>query len=620
MAGSYPHGTDGPPRARGAESGTPATEPPRIGHHAAMTSLSAPAPRARLDDLVTGETLQFSRFAREIRAARPEQVRAALGEVEAAVAAGAWAVGMIAYEAAAGLDPAAHVRPGQEGVPLVWFGIADAPDPEPAPLTPAGGYALAPWRPDWSRAEHAGKVAQVRAAIAEGDTYQVNLTTRLRSRLSGDPYGLYGDLAHRQRGAHHAYLDLGAVAVVSASPETFLTWDGQEITTAPMKGTAPRSGDPARDAAARAGLVGGQKDRAENIIIVDLLRNDLARISVPGSVEVTELLGVEEYPTLFQLVSRLRARTLPGTGLVDVLAATFPCGSITGAPKLSTMELITRLEDSPRGVYCGAIGVIAPGERPRARFSVAIRTVVVDRADGTAVYGAGGGVTWGSTADGEYEELLVKAAVLPTGVREPFALLETFAVHEGTAQHLEHHLRRLRASAAHFGIPLDPAALEAALAAVRTLPGARLARLRLRRDGSCALEPRPLAPAPEPGRLALDAQATAVPAGLGAHKTSVRDHLEAARARHPGADDVILRGAHGRLVETTIATLALRLDGTWCTPPLEDGCLDGVGRRLALDRGELVERPLTVEDLERAEEIAVISSARGWRRAELRER
>ena len=580
----------------------------------------APAPRARLDDLVAGTTLQFGRFARELRAERPEQVLPVLAEAEQAVAAGSWAVLMLAYEAAAGLDPHAHVRPGQEGLPLVWCGIADATDQGPAPLTPAGGYALEPWRPDWSRAEHAERIAAVREAIAEGETYQTNLTTRLRSRLAGDPYGLYGDLAHRQRGAHHAYLDLGRHVVVSASPESFLTWDGEEITTAPMKGTAVRTGDPARDEAARAGVATGEKDRAENIMIVDLLRNDLARISEPGSVEVTELLGIEEYPSVLQLVSRLRSRPRPGTGLVDVLGAMFPCGSITGAPKLSTMELITRLEDSPRGVYCGAIGVIAPGaagERPRASLSVAIRTVVVDRTDGSAVYGAGGGVTWQSTADGEYDELLAKAAVLPTGQREPFALLETFAVADGRARHLEHHLRRLRGSAEHFRIRIDETALAAALAQIAGLEGEQLMRLRLRRDGGCALEPRPLRHAPEPVRLALDTRLTVVPAQLSAHKTTVREHFDAARARHPEVDDVILRGAHGRLVETTIATLAVRLAGIWCTPPLADGCLDGMGRRLALEAGELVERPLEVEDLARAEELAVISSARGWRRAAL---
>jgi len=585
-----------------------------------VSTPAAPTPRARLDDLVAGTSLQFDRFTREIRAERPEEVRPALAAIEQAVAAGSWAVLMLAYEAAAGLDADAQVHPGDGTVPLVWAGIAEAPDQDPAPLTPAGGYALEPWRPDWSRSEHAERVAAVRAAIAEGETYQTNLTTRLRSRLEGDPFGLYGDLARRQRGAHHAYLDLGDAVVVSASPETFLTWDGTDIITAPMKGTAVRTGDAAADRAAREAMAAGEKDRAENVMIVDLLRNDLARIGEPGSVQVAELLGVEEYPTLFQLVSRLRARTLPGTDLAGVLTAMFPCGSITGAPKLSTMALIRELEDAPRGVYCGAIGVLAPGESgkpPRASLSVAIRTVVVDRRDGAAVYGAGGGVTWGSTADGEYDELLVKAAVLPTGRREPFALLETFAAVDGHAQRLGHHMRRLRGSAAHFRIGIDQRALEAALAQVAALEGEQLVRLRLGRDGSVALEPRPLSPSPEPVRLALDMLPTAFPVGLSAHKTTVRDHLDAARARHPEVEDVILRGAHGRLVETTIATLAVRLDGVWCTPPLADGCLDGVGRHLCLEAGELVERSLTVSDLDRAEGLAVLSSARGWRRAVL---
>ncbi|WP_341854028.1 chorismate-binding protein [Brachybacterium sp. GPGPB12] len=360
MTGSYRHRLLGPPRRRvpdRAECGDdlrfrsraacPARRP-RRGHDAAVRPLRAGDPGG-----AAGE------------------VRLALAEIEQAVADGAWAVVMIAYEAVAGLDPDAQVHAGQDGLPLVWAGIAEAPHPDPAPLTPAGGYALEAWRPDWTRAEHAEAIAAVRAAIAEGDTYQTNLTTRLRSRLVGDPYGLYGDLAHRQRGAHHAYLEIGRHTVVSASPETFLTWDGNEISTAPMKGTAPRTGDPATDQAARETLATGEKDRAENVMIVDLLRNDMARISEPGGVEVTEPLGVEEYPTLFQLVSRLRSRPLPGTGLAGVLGAMFPCGSITGAPKLSTMELITRLEDAPRGVYCGAIGVISPGREggPRGRAS-----------------------------------------------------------------------------------------------------------------------------------------------------------------------------------------------------------------------------------------------------------
>lgn len=580
------------------------------------------APVARFDDVPAGRSLQFSRAREVITAHRAEEVAPTLAAVEAAVEGGSWAFGMIAYEAAPGLNPAARVRPGREGLPLVWFGLADGPDEQPAPLTPGEGFELSDWTADWSAVEHAAGVACVRAMIAEGETYQTNLTTRLRSRFRGDPYGLYAALAHRQRGAHHAYLDLGRFAVASASPESFLEQDGDLLRTAPMKGTAPRGEDPASDLAARDALRASAKDRAENVMIVDLLRNDLSRVCEPGSVQVTDLLRAEAYPTLWQLTSTVQGRLRPGTDLVGMLRALFPCGSITGAPKLSTMALIAELEDAPRGPYCGTIGYLVPGQRARARFSVAIRTVLVDRHDGSAVYGAGGGITWDSTAPSEYEELLVKSAVLPTGRHEPFALLETFAVRDGVARNLPEHLRRMRDSAAHFGIPVGREGLEEAARAAIARAGregeaAQLVRLVLRRDGSVRSSARPLIASVGPVPLAVDGARSTFPAGLSAHKTTVRGHLEAARARHPAAGDVVLIGEHGRVVETTIATLAVRLDGTWCTPPLADGCLDGVGRRLALEAGELVERPLEVSDLHRAEQLAVLSSARGWRPAVL---
>jgi len=577
------------------------------------------APAARFDDVTAGRSLQFVQAERVISVQRPEEVRGALAEVQDAVDGGAWAFGMVAYEAAAGLDPAARVRAPQEGLPLVWFGLAAAPDEDPPPLTTGEGFEVAPWVPDWSPSEHAVRVEAVRAAIAEGDTYQANLTTRLRSHVAGDAFGLYGELAQRQRGAHHAFLDLGRHRVVSASPESFLDWEDGVLRTAPMKGTAARGRTPEADRTAREALLASEKDRAENVMIVDLLRNDLARVCEPGSVQVTELLRAEEYPTLWQLTSRIRGRARPQAGLVDVFEALFPCGSITGAPKLSTMALLADLEDAPRGAYCGAIGWLAPGTPPQASFNVAIRTVVIDGADGSAVYGAGGGITWDSTPAGEYEELLVKTAVLPTGTRDPFALLETLAVVGGAARHVEAHAERMQTSAAHFGIPLERAQLEAVIrdAAAAATGEDLLLRVALRRDGSLETSTRPLVTPPGPVRIALDTVRTVFPPGLSAHKTTVREHFTAARERHPDADDVVLLGEHGRAVETTIASFAARIDGVWCTPPLSDGCLNGVGRRLALERGELVERPLSVEALCGAEELAVLSAARGMRRAVL---
>jgi para-aminobenzoate synthetase/4-amino-4-deoxychorismate lyase len=270
--------------------------------------------------------------------------------------------------------------------------------------------------PGWSAAEHARAVTAVRERIAAGDTYQCNLTDRLETAFTGDPYALYARLATAQRGAYHAYLDLGRHVIASASPELFFERAGDTIRTRPMKGTAERGRSAAQDREQARRLRSSAKEQAENLMIVDLLRNDLSRIAELGTVTVTDLFTLEPYPTVWQMTSEITARLPPGTGLADIFGALFPCGSITGAPKASSMAIIRELEHSPRGVYCGAIGLIAPPTEPvRARFSVAIRTAVIDRHTGRAVYGAGGGITWGSDPAAEHAELLTKAAILTTG-------------------------------------------------------------------------------------------------------------------------------------------------------------------------------------------------------------
>jgi para-aminobenzoate synthetase/4-amino-4-deoxychorismate lyase len=267
-------------------------------------------------------------------------------------------------------------------------------------------------------------VRRVRELIAAGETYQINLTDRLRAAEPGDPEQLYASLAGAQQGAYNAYLDLGRFVIASASPELFLDWTGDTLRTRPMKGTAARDPDPAADAANARRLRASPKERAENVMIVDLLRNDLSRVAALGSVAVTELFALERYPTVWQLTSEITARVRPGAGLVDVFRALFPCGSITGAPKPRSMEIIRDLEAGPRGVYCGAVGMVAPPGAPfRARFSVAIRTAVVDRRHNTAVYGAGGGITWDSDPAAEHAELLAKAAVL--GSSPHYAIAQT---------------------------------------------------------------------------------------------------------------------------------------------------------------------------------------------------
>lgn len=376
-------------------------------------------PWARFDDLRAGSSLLLRADRGVLRADRLDEVEAVLRAVQAAADEGRWAFGFVAYEAAPALDPALATHTGLDGFPLAWFGVADEPVVVP-PIPPAEGvgYTAGPWTCAWSRERHAAAVEAVLARIADGDTYQVNLTTRLTGPVAGDAAALYADLAAAQGGAHHAFLDTGRFAVAGASPELFFSWGGGEVTMRPMKGTAPRASTAGEDRRLADELATSPKERAENVMIVDLVRNDLARIAT-GSPRVTALCEVETYPTVHQLVSEVTARARDDVGLVDVFRALFPCGSVTGAPKPSTMAIIRELEDGPRGVYCGALGLVAPaGSGMPTRFGVPIRTLVVDRERGTGTYGAGGGITWGSRAGAEYDELLVKARVLP-GITRP---------------------------------------------------------------------------------------------------------------------------------------------------------------------------------------------------------
>lgn len=558
----------------------------------------------RFDDLRTGASWQFGAPQRIVSTHDHREVHAALVEVDQATRAGHWAHGFVSYEAGAG---------GRSDHPLVWFAITDAPHTAPTPLQDPQPYRIEPWQWDWTEADHADRVARVHAAIAAGDTYQTNLTTRLRSTFRGDARTWYDDLGQRQRGGFHALVDTGDHTIVSASPECFLCWQGDRLSVVPMKGTAPRDPDPRLDERHRRHLLDSAKERAENVMIVDLVRNDLSRIALPGTVRVDELLATERYDTLWQLTSTVSAQIPADTPIPTIFDALFPCGSITGAPKQRTMELIRELEDSPRGIYCGAIGWIAPPTEPvRARFGIAIRTAVIDKATGTTAYGVGGGITWDSTAPDEWAELHTKAQVVAD---TSFDLIETLAVRAGRLAHRDLHRARLMRSATAFDIPFpqqewDDQTTEAAGGQDR------IVRFALATDGGLTRTERPLPPAAEQARLAVDTVAT--PDSLWRrHKTSRRRFCDEAKARHAAADDVILVTADGLVTETTIANLAVRLDNLWCTPPLSDGLLPGIGREVALAEGRLVERSVTVDDLFRATAVATISSVRGWRPAVL---
>ncbi|MGA4669652.1 chorismate-binding protein [Propionibacteriaceae bacterium Y1923] len=578
---------------------------------------------ARFDDLrpQRRRCFRLQGLVAELRAHTPDEVPGVLARAEAEVAAGRWVAGWVSYEAAPAFDDSFTVRDVAgtpfEDLPLAFFAVFERRErAEP----PSGDVVPGRWRPTIDAARHARDVADIRERIARGETYQVNHTFRMAADFDADPADLYGRIAHAQRGGFGAFIDTGRWAVVSASPELFLDRSGDRLECRPMKGTARRGVDAAADEAARAGLLASAKDRAENLMIVDMVRNDLARVAVPGTVAVHDLFAAERYDTVWQLTSGVGARTRPGIGLVDVFTALFPCASITGAPRSSTMGIIAELETTPRGVYCGAIGFGGPGpDGPRWTFNVGIRTVLVDRERGTAWYGTGGGITHDSTAAGEFAEAVLKAEVLSRAPAR-FSLLETmhWSPDEGLRR-WSRHRDRARASAAYFDIDWDQDRIEGALAAA-VVERDRPARLRLQVDqqGVPSVEVADLPPADAgPVRVVVDSEATPGSDPFVRHKTTQRARYEAAAARHPQADDVVLVNERGEVTETTIANLAARFGDRWVTPPLESGCLPGTTRAELLAGGVLVEGQLWPEDLRRADELARFNAVRGWQRVVL---
>ncbi len=566
--------------------------------------------RARFD-LVPFGRLDFGEPARVVATDDVRRVRAALAEVEAEARRGRWAAGFVSYEAAPGLDPALAVR--RYSGPLVWFGIHERPASEAAPsaaeIAAARVEGLAP---EVTRAAHLAGVEAVRAALGRGDAYQVNLTFRMRGRFEGDPFALYERLRRAQGDGYTGCLVVDGRAIVSASPELFFARHGDRVTVRPMKGTARRGRDLAEDARAAAALAASPKERAENVMIVDLLRNDLGRVARLGSVRVAELFTVERYRTVLQLTSAVEARLAPAVGLAELFAALFPCGSVTGAPKVAATRIIADLERSARGPYCGALGVVAPGGD--AVFDVAIRTLELDLERGAATYGVGGGITWGSDPEREWDEAMAKAAVLAEPA-DDLELVETLRLSGGAYARLERHLARLAGSARYFGIPLELATVRAALEAeARRAPaeGARV-RLLVGSDGRPRTETAPL---PPPARDPLPVALARAPVDradrLLFHKTTRREVYASRRAERPDAFDVILQNAEGELTELTIGNLVVELDGERLTPPLDAGLLAGTMRAELLDRGEVREAVLRPADLGRAGRLWLVNAVREW--------
>jgi para-aminobenzoate synthetase/4-amino-4-deoxychorismate lyase len=539
------------------------------------------------------------------------EVRPALREVERAARAGLYAVGYVAYEAAPAFDRALVVR--EATTPLLWFGLFDAPATRaPAGSGGGGDYSACAWGPSEDRDAYERNVREVREAIARGDTYQVNYTFRLRTRFRGDAFAFYERLHAAQPTRFGAYLDTGRFKILSVSPELFFRRRGARVLARPMKGTAARGRWSEEDEANALSLAASEKNRAENVMIVDLLRNDLGRVAETGSVKVKKLFKVERHPTVFQMTSTVGARLRDGATLEDIFAALFPCGSVTGAPKVSTMRLIASLEGSARGVYCGAVGCVEPGGD--ALFNVPIRTVVVDAEEGAAEYGTGGGVTWDSTPGGEYAEALEKARLLAEDPTD-FELLETMRLEGGCYYLLEEHLARLNSSARYFDFRVSEACVREALdehASAHSTHTPRRVRLLVSREGGVRVESKKLEQ--ERGNQAVALARTPVDRRerFLYHKMTRRGMYESRRAEREGVFDVLLWNEEGELTEFTTGNLVLELDGRRWTPPREGGLLAGTLRGALLREGRVSERVLRTSDIPRATRCWLVNGVRGW--------
>jgi len=545
-------------------------------------------------------------------ASTPGDVPGVLAAVDAAIAAGTPVAGFIAYEAAGSIDSALATKPTDPDspLPLAWFGEYASPAVLESLAEPASCPSGLSWETAISEADYAAAIDRIKAYIVAGDTYQVNFTIRMHCCFDDDPYALFYGLQASQRSEFGAYVDLGDAAICSASPELFFAVDGNRITSRPMKGTTTRGATTADDDKRAEELRDSAKNRAENVMIVDMIRNDLGRVAEPGSVQVTSLFDIERYPTVSQMTSTVAART--GASFAEIMRALFPCASITGAPKVRTMQIISELEGSPRGIYTGCIGYWLP-ER-RARFNVAIRTVLADRRNGTASYGVGGGIVWDSVDSHELKECTTKAEVLNADGRE-FSLLETllWTPQDGFFL-LDRHIARVQRAAVRFDYAFDEARLRQALSeCVRGLSDAHRVRCLLSRDGGLKTEIAPMgADADNVLRVGVAPSSCCSSDVLLYHKTTRRDVYDRARASHPDYDDVLLMNERGEITESTIANVVVEVDGERLTPPLSSGLLGGTFREELLEQGEIREAVITPEMLKAANSVWLVNSVRRW--------
>lgn len=523
-----------------------------------------------------------------------------------------YTAGYISYDASAAFDKALPTSQ-EKGKPLLSFSLYKTPQiikdlPLDGIITDTEDIK---WNPCISRDEYNKGFSAVKNYIQSGHSYQVNYTYRLNANFSADPWDLFCKMQKAQNASYGAYLDYGDTVIASASPELFFSLEGNKIRTKPMKGTAPRGMTAEEDKKIADELYNSEKNRAENMMIVDMIRNDLGRIARSGTVWVPKLFELEKYPTLWQLTTEVLAET--DVDIPEILENMFPCASITGAPKYRTMEIIKELESTPRGLYTGSIGYWGPNRD--AQFNVAIRTAVISRNEGIARYGTGGGIVWDSSQDGEYEETLTKTAVLKQKTPE-FSLLETMRwSNNGGYYLLERHLTRLEKSADYFDYSFNRAKVLSELnnLAKELETGNKRIRLLLTKTGEIKIETFSLditesnklrtitlAPRPIPERDPFLY-----------HKTTMRDIYNSFLKDETDCEDVLLWNKKGEITESCIANFVAVIEGKHFTPPISCALLGGTLRKDMIENGILREKIIKIDELKDAQEIYLINSLRG---------
>jgi para-aminobenzoate synthetase/4-amino-4-deoxychorismate lyase len=570
---------------------------------------------AVLYDSQSGQWLRFSSPLEVLETHTIDKVLPILEYIEERVEReGLCAAGFLSYEAAEAFDDALQVKASGD-FPLLHFGLFSAAEHIELP-PPDRLYEIPNWQVLESISNFSSKVDKIRNAIARGDTYQVNLTFPLYSEFSQDSWPFFLQLVHRQQAGGAGYLRTKRWDICSASPELFFSRDGDLLCMRPMKGTAPRGLTLAEDRRRAEELLQSPKNRAENIMILDMVRNDLGRLASPGEVWVKNLCVLEKYPTVWQLTST--AVAFSNSSLAEVFQALFPCASVTGAPKAKSMHIISETEAWPRQIYTGTFGWIAPGRQ--ARFNVAIRTVLIDKQLRRASYGVGAGITWDSDNSEEYRECLDKAAVLARP-RESFSLIETLRWTPVKGYFLlPEHLARLQASAEYFDFACNTDRIVTWLHSfAKTFTGnPQRVRLVLHQNGEVDGTFSYLAPAENALlRIRLAAHPVQSEDLRLYHKTTLRRLYETYRDETADADEVVLWNQHNEVTECCTANLVIEKNGRLLTPPLSSGLLPGTYREFLLRRRVIEEQIICKDDLRKSPRIFLINAVHKWRRAML---